>query len=203
MLSFLRTTLVGGLIFLLPIGIVLLVLGKVFEQALVLGHKLHASLFPGSQSLLLPVALAFALLVGIAFLSGLFARTALGSRAFRNLESLILSRVPAYSYMRETLSDLSGSAEFASGHATKMVVEVRYDDVTAIGFVVGHMPDGRAIVFQPNAPTPLSGSVVIVDADRIIPTEMTHRALFIAMKRLGEGLAGAANDRDGAGGGRA
>src|SRR5439155_24568062 len=96
---FLRTTLVGGILFLVPIVVVLIVLNK----ALAIAHKLVDPLaarlpFESLIGFRTPLVLAITLLVIFCFVTGLFARTALAKRSVGWLESSVLSNVPGYQF---------------------------------------------------------------------------------------------------------
>ena len=94
-LQFLRTTLVGGLLFLVPIMVLVVVLGK----ALALAHKLVDPLaehLPVHSviGLRTPILLAIAIIVLFCFLAGLLARKALAKKLVRGLETAVLANVP-------------------------------------------------------------------------------------------------------------
>src|ERR1039458_4612016 len=95
LLQFLRTTLVGGLLFLVPIVVLVIALGK----ALAVVHKI---VDPLAEHLLVhsiiglrtPMLLALGVIVAFCFLAGFFARTVLAQKLVRRLESSLLSNVP-------------------------------------------------------------------------------------------------------------
>lgn len=150
--SLLRATLAGGILFLLPVGIVLVVFGKLLAIAQRAGQVVHDRLFPGYESNALALALAIGVLVLIALLAGLFARTRLGRRLFVWLEEAVLARLPIYTILRQMLADMAGSAERLAGRAEVRVVMVRLDDMTQLGFVVDDLPGEGVIVHLPGAP---------------------------------------------------
>ena len=97
MVGFMRTTALGGLLFLFPIVFVVVIIGKAPEVT----NKLSAP-FAG----LLPIdsigglavvkILALVILVLIAFLAGLAARTSLANKFVKSLERNVLGKIPAY-----------------------------------------------------------------------------------------------------------
>jgi uncharacterized membrane protein len=101
-LRFLRTTLVGGLLFLVPIIVVVAIIGK----ALGLAHKLVdplAERLPVESviGLRTPALLALGVIVVFCSLAGLFARTALAQKIVNGLEAAVLSNVPGYEFFKE------------------------------------------------------------------------------------------------------
>src|SRR5687768_8762596 len=125
-LSFIRATILGGILFLLPFGLVLLVLGKLFVLAEPVARAIHESLFPSARTALGPVLLAVLILVVFAFAAGVFARNRAGRVIFARLEALILARLPAYSLVRQTIADMAGGAEHLAGATNTSVVLVRF-----------------------------------------------------------------------------
>lgn len=188
-LGFVKSTVIGGIVFLLPVGIVLIVLGKLLGYSRRIGDAVHDSLFPEAEGNLVPLLISILALLGIAFAAGAFARTRLGLRTFGRLEDLVLARLPAYTILRRTIGDMAGGAAHLSDRDETSVVRVRFDDHVALGFLVERRPDGTAIVFLPGAPSALSGSVVLVEADRLTETELSPGEVMSAMRRLGAGIA--------------
>jgi uncharacterized membrane protein len=188
--GFLTSTLIGGFLFLLPVGILLIVLGKLVVYARRAGDVLHARLFPAASGDLLPTLIAVLLLLALAFAAGVLARTRLGLRLFGSLEGTILARIPAYMLVRQTVADLSGGSVRLTAGADTEVVTVRLDDMTVLGFLIERRADGSAVVFLPGAPTALSGSVALVEAARLGATDLKPTDVVQGMRRLGAGLAG-------------
>jgi uncharacterized membrane protein len=188
-IAFLRATLIGGVMFLLPVGVVIVVAGKLFAISRSASQALHDTLFPEVPSRLLPFLGAILVLVVIAFVAGLFARTVAGRRVFSALEDVILSRLPVYTLLKQTLADMAGGAARLSGEREVTVVLVRFDDHRAPGFVVDRAPGGEYVVFLPGAPSAFTGQVVLVSPDRIEETNFTPQDVLGAMRRLGSGVA--------------
>ncbi|MTH76957.1 DUF502 domain-containing protein [Paracoccus aestuariivivens] len=184
---FIRATVVGGLVFLLPFGIVLLVVGRLYATAKPIGQKLHELIFPQSTSNFWPLVFSVAVLIGIAFLAGIFARSGPGRRTFEWLESTLLSRFPPYTILRQMLDDyVDGDRNLATSNAVEVVM-VHFDDYSCPAFVVEKRAD-TAVLFLPGAPSATSGSVAIVKWDRVEPTDLTPLEVMQSMRRLGRGL---------------
>ena len=187
--SFLRSTLIGGVVFLLPFGILAIVFGKLFSIAHRIGDELHARLFPGQAGDALPLVFAILILLALAFAAGVVARTALGGRIFAWLERTILINIPLYAVFRQTVSDMAGGSDTIAADADTEVVLVRLDDQAQLGFLVGRREDGTGVVFLPSAPSALSGSVVLIAPERIEATKLTPAEVVQGMRRLGAGFA--------------
>lgn len=183
-----RATLVGGILFLLPVGIVIVVLGKLVTLAATAGRKVHATLLPGldADATALMVAILFLLMVALA--AGLFARTSSGQRTFEILEGLLLTRLPFYSVFRHAIGDLAAGAQSLTGTDETKVVLVRLDDMQVVGFLIDTRDDGSCIVYLPGAPSAMSGSVALISPDRVTETAIRPTEVIAGMRRLGKGL---------------
>jgi len=184
----LRATLIGGILFLLPVGIVIVVLGKLVNSASVVGRKVHETVMPGLDADATAFAVAVLFLFLIALAAGLFARTRAGLRTFTLMERLLLTRLPFYSVFRHAIGDFAEGADSLIGTGETRVVLVRLDDMQVIGFVVDTREDGSCIVYLPGAPSALSGSVALIEPDRIMETSIKPTEVISGMRRLGQGL---------------
>jgi uncharacterized membrane protein len=180
--TFCKSTVVGGLFVLAPLVLLSIVLGKAVQIAYQVVHPL-VEWFPvksvGTVSLAFLVALLA--LVGLCFLAGLLARTAVSRWFIGSLERLILSFVPSYGLMKSMGQGLVG----LNDNEPHPPVLVQLDDVAHIGFVMDTFADGRRVVFVPNVPNPWSGSLLIVTPDRAQPLPFTTIQTIDCLTKLG------------------
>ncbi len=181
---FFRTTVVGGVVFLIPIVVLLVVIGKAFG----LVHKAMAPLarmipVQTVAGIPTPRLLAVAAIVLFCFLAGLFARTRFAKRLVGWLESALLSNIPGYSFMKSMGESIAG-VESAKAHE---VVLARIEDAWQIAFLVERIPGGQVAVFVPGAPDPWSGSLYLMTEDRIKHLDVPLSAALKCVKRLGMG----------------
>ncbi|MEL6209007.1 MAG: hypothetical protein AAFR44_02260 [Pseudomonadota bacterium] len=189
LIDVMKSLLIGGIVFLLPFGIVIVVLGKLMALSSGIGKALHSTIFPGLDSQLVVLTISILILMLIALAAGAFARTEAGLKTFAWLEETILSRLPIYTVLRQMIADMSGGVELVGGDGREVkVVAVAFDDQTQLGFMVDTLQGGRHVVFLPGAPSALSGTVVIVEPERVSPTELTPTQVLNGMRRLGRGL---------------
>lgn len=185
----LKSLLIGGLVFLLPVGIVIVVFGKLLAISRQVAAKVEQALFPGAGSPVLMLLIAILILLAIALAAGVFAQTRTGRTTFSTLEATVLARLPIYTILRQMIADMSGGVDQLSGEREARVVAVQFDDQVQIGFFVDETPGGQVIVYVPGAPSALSGTVTIVEADRVRPTDITPTEVMAGMRRLGAGMA--------------
>jgi uncharacterized membrane protein len=186
LLKFLRTTLAGGILFLVPVVVLVMIL----EKALALSHKLVRPLaehIPVESviGLRTPVLLAVGLLVLFCFLAGFIARTALAQRMVSWVEGSILSNVPGYQFLKGVGESMLG-VESKTGYS---VVFARNGDAWQLGFRVDTLKNGLVAVFLPAAPDPRSGTVLYLAPDRVVPLAVPPAQAMKCLKRLGAGSA--------------
>jgi uncharacterized membrane protein len=184
--KYLRTTLVGGLLFLLPAVIIVVVAQKAFQLAMKVLQPLVAAL-PEELAIgtLAPYITVILALVLVCFVAGLVARSATGSRFSHTVENLILGKLPGYTFIRSM---------FAGTSPVDTPVEValvEMEGMFVIAFVMERLTNGFVTVFIPSAPTPHAGAVYFARAEqlRVINIGLAEAMHFISKLGLGAGKA--------------
>jgi uncharacterized membrane protein len=157
---------IGGLIVLLPIGILIAAFGWIFGLVRALMRPLTAMVMAQSN---MQEAVAIALVLGIilasCFLTGLLVRTRIGKWVHDVIERRILKTAPGYSLVKQTvLSFLGGSA---SPFSSVAFVELFGSDTMALGFVTDRHANGWYAVFIPTGPNPTSGGIFHVKPEHV------------------------------------
>lgn len=182
LVSFVKSTLVGGLFFLVPVVALVFVIGQAAAFAFQIVHPLVNWLPVKTVG---TVSLAFLIvvlvLVLICFLAGLVARMAVSKWFVGSLERVILTFVPSYGLMKSMGQGLVGVA----GDEPHPPVLVRFDDAQQIGFLMDTLADGRGVIFVPDVPTPWTGSLMLLAADRIEPLPFTTKQAIDCLRHLG------------------
>jgi uncharacterized membrane protein len=184
--SFMKATLVGGLMFLVPVMLVLIVAGKAMQFAGKIAAPM-ARLLPVSQvgGIAIATLLAAAILLGIALLAGLAARTEPGRRLTHWFEESLLGGLPQY---RMVKSLAEGLTQVESGAGLTPVL-LRGDEGWMLGYQVEVLPGDWRVVFLPASPTPMSGNVLYVEGARVQNLSITMQEAMLLVKRLGIGSA--------------
>lgn len=183
-MRFIKTTVVGGVIFLIPIIILIIVLGKGLhitgKLATPIAGALPADTIFGPALVHL---LAAAILVGVCFFAGLLAKAAVARKLIGSLERNVVSKVPAYALLKtKTQSMLS-----VDDTEKLTPVVVRFDDSWSIAFEIDRFDGDKVVIFLPGAPDPWSGSVSVVTADRVAALDHPLPSVISAAKALGKG----------------
>jgi uncharacterized membrane protein len=176
---FIRTTLLGGLLVVLPIYVMVLLLLKAAQGLMALFAPLANALPlpPEHQGVLTAV---FLLLV--CFIAGLVFRTELGRRAFQAFEARFIARIPGYTLVRDIAHSSFGAK---SGEFDVALVEI--EDALVPAWVVERHADGRLTVFVPSSPTPFNGAVYVLPPERVHVVDVPFVQLFQSVTRWGTG----------------
>jgi len=180
------TTLIGGVVFLLPMVVVLYVLGQGLALTTRVAQPLTAMLPATSVGgVALASIAALALLLLVCFGAGLLARAAFGRALTDRFETRLQTIYPRYAVIKAMSQGLHG----ALGQRVLQPVLVSFDDHQLIAFDIERLPDGRAVIYLPGAPDVWSGSVVLVAPERIEPMDIDSAALARSLQGLGQGTA--------------
>jgi len=181
--GFLKTTAIGGLIFLLPLIVIGALVGQVvpivFTIAEFLGEWLPVK-SAGGISLL--VLLAIAVLLFLCFLSGLAARRSIGRKFSEVIEKNLLLLFPRYAIFKD---QMAGSIGGDQTRPTMKPVLVKFDDASRIAFETDRTDAGLVTIYMPGAPDPWSGYVAYMTADRVEPLEIEFSDAVATFEKLG------------------
>ena len=162
--SFIKTTLIGGLFFIIPIVLLVYLIGKVIgifrKMVAPIADKIDFSLLGGEMTSRI---IATIVLLLVCFIGGLFAKTKIANQLKEWVEDNILSNIPGYTLLK----GMSETAVGLESNNLKEVVLVDIEEVWQIGFLMERLDDDLNAVFIPGAPNPMSGNVVFVKWDRL------------------------------------
>jgi uncharacterized membrane protein len=184
-LGFIKTTVVGGFVFLIPAVIVVVALGKVIGTLKVLAKDLSS--FFGIESLVggfVLELLAIAATILLCFAAGLLAKRASAKRLRERLDTTLLNSLPGYTFIKGFAENLREAEQLA---ASFLPVLVRFDDYVQIAFETQRDSAGKVAVYLPGAPNPWSGTVVYVPQERVEPLAMTLTEALRNIRTLGKG----------------
>jgi hypothetical protein len=106
--GFVRATPIGGIVFLVPLVVILASLGKAFELMTKVAGPLAdwLPIFTAADIIAVNL-LAAALVLLVWFIAGLLARTVFARRRVRNLESRFLDHIAAYAFVKGPTTSLA------------------------------------------------------------------------------------------------
>ena len=179
--EFTKTTLIGGILVILPLWISVLLLAKAIAGIFALLSPVTAQLPESIQHLRNVVALL--IVIGACFIAGLVVRTGPGLRAKSVLDRYLLEKIPGYTLLRGLAGRITGHEE----GATFAVCLVEIEDALVPAFVVEEHPDGRYTVFVPSVPTPAAGTVYIMDRARVHLVDVPFTTAVSVISKWGAG----------------
>lgn len=184
-MEFVRTTVIGGALFLLPIFVVIFVTAKVFGLMGGLTDPLARAL--GVERIagiaVTHVITVFALVL-LAFAAGLFARTQAGQAALAWIREGVAATFPQFSLLQDVAQRLGNDANAED----IPVVLVPTDAGWTLGLLLEAQGEWHA-VYIPGSPQISSGSVSYAHASQVHRTDLTLKQLWTMLRGRGKGSA--------------
>lgn len=181
----LRATLTGGILFLLPVILIIWLLSKALKVVEKLSDPLvSASGMHTVGGIALGTIFAIIVLVLLSFLAGVAARTRTGQGILSMLENSILGLLPQWRMARGLIESFDKDR---MNHVE--VVLVPTDAGWCVGLVLEKPDDDWWTVFIPGAPQWTSGSLSYAHSDQVHRTELSFADAVMLMRRCGTGSA--------------
>lgn len=183
-LKIMKATFLGGILFLAPLAVLLIVLEKGYGII----QKVTLPLVKNMPRVhVLGIALqeliGIIIIILICFTAGLLARTAKAKKLIQKLENGILSFIPGYSFMKSMNESIMG---FESKEDLKVIL-VPTDAGWQFAFLIEQIDENNFTVFIPDAPNPWSGSVCFVQKKDIKEVDITQKQALASIRKLGYG----------------
>ena len=178
-----KTIVVGGLVFLVPFAVALLVLGKVYRVSMRVAEPLDGMIpIEAVGGVALANILAVAIILLACFLAGVVATRTWGKRLYGKIDEWLLNLIPRYGFVKSMTESIGGELD-----STLRPVLVRFDDLSQIGFEVERGPGDLVTVYLPGSPDPWSGSVAQVTSDRVDALAVDFAAVIQSLRKIGRG----------------
>ena len=178
--EFTKTTLIGGVLVVLPIYLTLILLAKTVGGLLALLSPITGQI-PADVEM--RAVFAVVILVVICFVAGLVVRTGLGLRAKNALERTLLEKIPGYSLVR----GLAGRVAGTNDDATFAVALVELESALVPVFIVEELKDGSYTVLVPSVPTPAAGRIYILPRERVHRVDVPFTTAVSIISKWGTG----------------
>lgn len=178
--EFVVSTLVAGLLVVVPIYLAVLLLLKAMQSAVaVVGPfaKLLPEWFPAERFF------SLLLVLFVCFLIGAAVRTAVGQALRERIERSLFERMPGFALFRSLTQRLAGKDEETVWKPALVEIE----EALVPGFIIEELDDGRYTVFVPSVPTPLAGAVYVLDRRRVHALDVPFTQAIKSVSRWGEG----------------
>ena len=182
-MRFIKTTVIGGLLFLVPVIVVIMVVGKALSLMMAVAEPM-AAWFPIESLGGVAVAnvVAALLILLLCFVAGLLARTRPAKRFARGVEDSVLQKIPGYSLVKGITSSLSED-EAEDMHVA--LVSLGYS--SRVGVEIERLGGERVVVYFPGAPNAWAGEVHVVGAEQVERLDCPLTTFIDHAERLGRG----------------
>jgi uncharacterized membrane protein len=179
--TFVRTTVLGGVVVMLPIVIMVFVVKWLFGYitgtiAPFTGAVVSQIRMPEIVADLIVIVL----ILCACFVVGMVVKTKVGTWIIGGLEDIVLKKAPGYSTIKETVVQILGREQ--SPFSTVALVQLFGSNTMVSAFVTDSHPDGSHTVFVPTGPNPTSGMIYHVEGKYVhkvdVPVEDTMRSII-------------------------
>lgn len=182
---FVMTTVIGGVIFLVPVVFLVMVILKAIDLMMLIARPLAKWLpLETIGGVALADIIAIVALLLICFVAGLFARQALAGKLVNQLETRLLEKVPGYVMIRSVLKGFDTTRE---GGLKPVILKMGSAQVA--GFEVQRLEDGRSVVFIPESPSAFTGTSQVIPAGEVTYIDVPIKRIIECSQNYGHGLA--------------
>ena len=180
--EFTKTTLIGGVLVLIPIYLSVLLVLKALGGVVALVSPITSGL---PESLPLREVIAMLLLIAACFVCGVVVRTGLGLRAKNAFERAVLEKIPGYALIRGLAGKIAGK----EGEQSFTVVLAEIEDALVPAFLVEDCDDDNCAIFVPSVPTPAAGAIYIIPKSRVHIVDVNFTRAVSVISKWGAGSA--------------
>ncbi len=178
--EFTKTSLMGGLLVLMPVYLTVLLLLKALSGVAGLVSPITHGLPP---SLPFREILAVVVLIAACFVCGVAVRTGPGLRAKNAVEHALLEKIPGYALIRGLAGKIVGKED---EHSLDVVL-AEIEEALVPAFLVEECDETTCAIFVPSVPTPAAGSIYIIAKSRVHPVNVPFRQAVAVISKWGEG----------------
>ena len=183
MIKFIKTTVMGAIVVIIPMAVILLVLADVFNKLMTATDPLTKNMTLGPLSNAI-IAVLFVVLVIILvfFIAGLLLNSFWGESIKNWLESKIFENIPMFSTIKQLTQRIAG---IESSNFPVVEIDLYGTDVKVLGIAVEKLSDGRLMVYAPSSPMITVGQLYIVPADRAKQLDVSIPDTINCLSKLG------------------
>ena len=170
--QFLKTSLLGGVVVILPVAILVSVSVWIFDLITSWIQPITRLVIKDTQTNeFIAESFVIILILAACFFVGVLVRTRLGSFFYRLLETRILRLAPGYSMIKETVLQLFGSHK-DSPFSSVALAQIFSNTTLVTCFITDKHEDGSFTVFVPTGPNPTSGLIYHLEGKYVHPVDI-------------------------------
>jgi len=184
--EFIKSTVIGGLLVILPTAIFVFVLLWLFGLVRkAIGPLTTVVMAKSPLQGVVADALVIVLLVVACFAVGVVVRTRLGKWIYSFMEVKILLKAPGYSLIKETVLQFLGNKK--SPFTSVALVQLFGNETMVSGFITDENEDGSYTVFVPTGPNPTSGNIYHLPGKYVHPVDVSAEEAMRSIISCGAG----------------
>ncbi|MBY5950088.1 DUF502 domain-containing protein [Algoriphagus marincola] len=182
LLSLGGTLVKGGIFFLLPLVLFVVILEKAVQIIRPLSDLMRKSLGLANNQVITPFIFSVLVVLFCCLIAGIIAKRGLGKKMMSWIENNVLVLFPGYKLIKTTFEQRAGIRE---NHDFPVVLVPI--DGWMLAYIVEELEDNQVVVFVPSAPDPWSGNLVIFDREKVKHTKLTKADVSKMSRTLGVG----------------
>lgn len=183
MKKFIKSTIIGGLIFLIPVVFIALILSEAVNLMMIIAEPIDEYLpvdYIGAFAIVNIIAVSLVILV--CFIAGMVAKSSFGEKSFEYIDAKLVTVFPGYSFLKA----ITGSFDDKCDLRYLQPVILKYDEYSQIAFEVSRNNDGIVVAYIPLAPNPWTGSIVYISGERVEPIDIEFTEIMVSLGMLGK-----------------
>jgi uncharacterized membrane protein len=177
---FVAKAVIAGVLIVVPVYLAVLLLLKGMKSVVGLVRPV-ALLLPDSVPA--ETFLSLLLVLMVCFLVGVAVRARRGRVVMERIERTFFERIPGYALIRSLTQQMAGTSR---ENVWKPAL-FESDEGLLPAFIIEELDDGRYTIFVPSIPTPLAGSVYILDRKRVHPVDVPFTDALKTISKWGYG----------------
>ena len=181
--SFFKTTIIGGLVVIVPLAIIAFVVGDAVTSLITIMKPLTQD-YPFGAFANAVIALVFVagIIIAVCFIAGVLLSTLWGRAAKSWLEKTLFERIPMYTTLRGLTQQFAGieGADFPV-----VEIDLYNTDNRVLGVLIDTLPDARRVVYVPSSPVVTVGQLHILPQARVTETELSMSETIGCLSQMG------------------
>jgi len=170
--QFLKTSLLGGVVVILPVAILVSVSVWIFNLITSWINPITRLVIKDPQTNeFIAETFVIILILATCFFVGVLVRTRLGAFFYRQVETRVLRLAPGYSMIKETVLQLFGNRK-DSPFSSVALAQIFCNSTLVTSFITDTHADGSYTVFVPTGPNPTSGLIYHLEGKYVHPVDI-------------------------------
>ena len=184
--SFFWTSVLGGVVVILPVAILFGVFNWIFKFVTNLIQPLTNIIVTTAETrVLIAQIIVIGIILGACFFVGVLVRTRIGKFIFMFIENKLFKIAPGYTLVKETVLQLLGNRKAPYSHV--VLAQIFCNDTYMTGFVTDESSDGIYTVFVPTGPNPTSGNIYHLRKEYVHIVDVSVEAAMQSIISCGAG----------------